>query len=68
MTLVEHQLSDTKPDTLFKQLCHCSVFSSFLKQIWPQADLKDQLTAKNAIRNHEYDLEAGNTTDQSQGT
>ena len=34
----------------------------------PQADLEDQFTAKYAIGDHEPDLEAGNTTDQFQGT
>ena len=33
----------------------------------PQADLEDQLTAEYAIGNHQSDLKAGYTTDQSQG-
>ena len=84
--MVEHQLSDTKPATLFEQLCHWSVLPSsgykpgslvldYLERVQevllsptPQADLKDQFTAEYAIGNHEPDLEAGNTTDQSQGT
>ena len=84
--MVEHQLSDTKPATLFEQLWYWSVLPSsnnkpgsfisdnlervqeILLSPAPQADLEDEFTAEYAIGNHEPDSEAGNTTDQFQGT